>query len=388
MSLRVGLVTPVERQGGSSGVGRYIQSLTEALAALRRDPECSLPALEYVVLTSANNTTWIPSSVREEMTVVTRTRPTDADFADLSLDVVHFLVPRYAATDRATLFNPYDLRHRAHPEGLKRRILQERESHLSQGCQEATIVDTPSQAVADEVVETYGVDPDAVQPLPLGPTVTPGDADPDSLVAAVESAFDLPDSFALFPAKTWPHKNHRRLLESLTHVREAHDETIPLVCTGNRTTPWVDADHAVGDLDAHPDVQDLGYVDVSHLRGLYHRCELVVFPSLYEGGGLPVLEAWQFDAPVVCADIPPLREKAGEAAAYFDPTDAAAIGDTLHAVWTDEAVRAGLVDCARDRRGQFTWARTARMYHALYRRAAGQELSPADRAALDYPAGE
>ncbi len=384
MSLRVGLVAPVEPQGGSSGVGRYIVSLTEALAALHADPDYSLPELEFVVVVSPRNDGWTRPTVRDRMTVVTETRPSDSRFEELGLDVVHVLVPRHVPTDRPTLFNPYDLRHVFYPELFRDDLVRRWGTNIPAGCRQATIVDTPSQATKDAVVEQYDVDPEQVQPLPLGPSITPGSVD-DSLLDDVTSRYDVPDSFALFPATTWPHKNHRRLVDALAYIRGTYNETIPLVCTGNRETPWVDPGHAVEDLGSSTAVRDFGYVEASHLRALYHLSDLLVYPSLYEGGGLPVMEGWQFDTPVVCSDIPPLRETGGDAVAYVDPTSVEDIGDTIFEAWTDATLRDQLVERARDRREQFTWRRTARIYHALYRKAAGRELSTADRAALQYP---
>ena len=384
MSLRVGLVAPVEPQGGSSGVGRYIMSLTEALAVLEADPDDSLPALEFIVVTSPRNSRWMSPAVRDRMTVVTETRPSDSRFEELDIDVVHVLVPRHVSTDRPTLFNPYDLRHVFYPELFRDNFVQRWERNIPAGCRQATIVDTPSQATKDAVVEQYDIGPERVQPLPLGPSITPESVD-DALLDEVTSCYNVPDSFALFPARTWPHKNHRRLVDALAYVRETHDETVPLVCTGNRNTRLVDPEHTVENLDANQGVYDLGYVEVSHLRALYHLSDLLVYPTLYEGGGLPVLEAWGFDTPVVCSDIPPLRETGGDAVAYVDPTSVEDIGDTIHEVWTDRSRRQQLVKRARDRRERFTWRRTARMYHALYRKAAGRELSTADRTALQYP---
>jgi len=383
MSLRVGLVAPVNRENRASGVGRYVVSLTDALAALRSDPDYSLPELEFVVVTSPRNNGWLHPTVRDRMTIVTETRPSDSRFEELDIDVVHVLVPRYVPTDRPTLFNPYDLRHVFYPELFREDLVRRWETNIPAGCRQATLVDTPSQATKDAVVEQYGIDPERVQPLPLGPSIT-GPVD-DALLDDVTARYDIPESFALFPATTWPHKNHRRLVEALAHIRETRGETIPLVCTGNRKTPWVDPEHAVEDLGTNEGVCDLGYVEASHLRALYHLSDLLVYPTLYEGGGLPVLEAWGFDTPVVCSDIPPLRETGGDAVAYIDPTAVEDIGDTIHEVWTDRSRRKQLVERARDRREQFTWRRTARMYHALYRKAAGQDLSAADRAALQYP---
>jgi glycosyltransferase involved in cell wall biosynthesis len=384
MSLRVGLVAPVEPQGRSSGVGRYIVSLTGALAALGADPDCTLPDVEFVVVTSPRNVGWVDPAVRDRMTVVTRTRPPDSFFEELGLDVVHVLVPRHVPTDRPTLFNPHFLGYLLYPELYRDGMIREWQKNIPAGCRQATIVDTPSQATKETVVEHYDIDPERVQPLPLGPSIT-ADSVEDTPVETVRTRYDVPDSFALFPATTWPHKNHRRLVDALAHIGETYDETVPLVCTGNRETPMADPEHAVENLGSNAGVHDLGYVETAHLRALYHLSDLLVYPSLYETGGLPVMEGWAFDTPVVCSDIPPLRETGGDAVAYVDPTSVEDIGDPIHEVWTDRSRREQLVERGRDRREQFTWRRTARMYHALYRKAAGRELSTADRAALQYP---
>jgi len=380
MSLRVGLFAPIERQGGSSGVGRYAVSLTSALAGLRAEGE--LPTLEFVAVTARGNSRWLDERIREEMSVASKLRPTDTFFEDLDLDVVHYIVPTYAQTDRATLFNPYDLRHVFRPEFYRDRLIEERAATIEQGCREATVVDTPSQATAQNVVDEYGVDPDGVQALPLGPSMTPA---PDTAVEATREQYDLPESFVLYPATLWPHKNHERLVEGLNYVAEEYGEQISLVCTGSRETPWVESEYEIADLDAFEGVTDLGYIQTKHLRALYRACRALVYPSLFEGGGLPVIEGWAFDTPVVCSDIPPLREKGGDAVSAVDPTDATDIGDAIHEVWTDDTLREELVERGRDRREQFTWRRTARMYGALYRKAAGRNLSGAERTLLDYP---
>ena len=385
MSLRVGLFAPIQRRGGSSGVGRYVMSLTRALADLQTDE--SLPTIEYTLITAPGTDRWVGPQLREQMTLASKSRPTDTFFADLDLDVVHYLVPTYAETDRATVFNPHGLQHLVFPDQFSRRLVEQREEVFPVACREATIVDVPSQAAKETVVAAYDCDPAKVQPVPMGPSIVPRSGTDDAAAAAL-SRYDLPESFALYPAKSWPYKNHARLFDALEYISETYDTEIPLVCTGSRETPAVASEHRIADLtalDSSGLVSDLGFVESDHLRALYEQASLLVYPTLYETGGLPVLEGWSFDTPVACSAIPPLREKGGDAAAYFDPDSVGDIGDTIHAVWTDEGRREQLVARGRERRERFTWARTARLYHALYRKAAGQELSESDHRALQYP---
>jgi len=390
-NVRVGIYAPLNDVAVTSGLGQYARCLVTALARLRR-AEADRPDLTYVLFITRDQTGWVDSLVRDEMDVRTLAAGTahhgiPSRVADL--DAVHITLPFHVETDTPTLFNPHDLRHVAHPEFFESRTLERRRQTLADACRGATLVDTFSQATAANVVDEYGVDSERVQPVPLGPAL-PGNPVTDEQSVAVRSQYDLPESFVLYPANTWPHKNHRRLVAALGHIAETHGEQVPLVCPGGRDDRGVADEHRIDDLAAlgSTSVFDIGFVDRDHLRALYHECCLLVYPSLFEGGGLPVIEAWQFDAPVVCSDIPPLREKGGDAAAYVDPTDVSAIGDTIYEVWTDDSLRGELVERGRARREQFTWRRTARIYHALYRKAAGRELSAADEDVLQYPDGE
>jgi len=387
MAVRVGLFAPLNDVAATTGTGQYTKNLLSALADLQTVTDESLPELEYVVITGETAPDWIPATVRKQMTVreyrMSARSSRFADlFDDLGLDVVHFLVPVFVPTRTPTLFNPFDLRHLQYPEHLTRRELERRRRFYPRGCTQATIVDTLSMEIKNQLLEAYDdADPEKVYPVPMGPALSPDGGETGS----VDAAEELPDSFVLCPANTWPHKNHERLVAAVERIEERYGERVHLVCTGIRDTPHVPAEYRVEAVPDAPQVTDLGFVDTADLRALYRQSRLLVYPTLYEGGGLLVLEAWQFDTPVVCSDIPVLREKAGKAAAYFDPMSVSEMADRIYEAWTDATLRDRLVERGRDRRDLFTWERTARTYHALYRKAAGRELGTADAEALTYP---
>ncbi len=386
MTVRVGLFAPLNDVAAATGTGQYTMNLLSALADLQTAGDGSLPDLDYVVLTSDAATDWVPPTIRDRMTIEecrlsSRGTRFESTFDDLGIDVVHFLVPVFFETGRPTLFNPFDLRHLQYPEHLTTQELDRRHRFYPTGCEQATLVDVLSLSVKDQLVEAYDVDPGTVYPVPMGPALSPGDGAAES----VDATDSLPDSFVLFPANLWPHKNHDRLVEAIQRIEDRHGERVHLVCTGIRDTPEVSPEYRVERVPDAPQVVDLGFVEASALRALYRESRMLVYPTLHEGGGLPVLEAWGFDTPVVCSDIPVLRERGGDAAVYFDPTSVAEMADTIYQVWTDAARRERLVERGRDRRDLFTWDRTARAYHALYRRAAGRELGAADAEALAYP---
>jgi glycosyltransferase involved in cell wall biosynthesis len=388
MSMRVGLFAPLNDVAVTTGTGKYVINLLSALAELRTEPDASSCDLEYVVLTHEAPADWLPDGIRDRTTVTevglsNRRGRSARAFDDLALDVVHFLVPVYFRTRTPTLFNPFDLRHLEYPDHLTTSELDRRRDYYPTGVRAATVVDTLSAAVADQLLDAYdGVDPEKVHPVPMGPALEPRE---DEEPASAEVDDRVPESFVLFPANLWPHKNHERLVEALERIERQHGERVPLVCTGIRDTPEVPPEHRLESVPEASQVLDLGYVTASELRALYRRSRLLVYPPLYEGGGLPVLEGWAFDTAVVCSDIPVLREKGGDAALYFDPESVPAMAETIHEAWTDASLRAELIERGQERRELFTWERTARAYRALYRKAAGTELSSADRDSVRYP---
>jgi glycosyltransferase involved in cell wall biosynthesis len=199
-----------------------------------------------------------------------------------------------------------------------------------------------SDWVRERVIERLRLDPDRVHAIHLGVDHDMFTSDPN-----VER-----EPLLYYPARPWPHKNHARLYEALALVRRSRPE-LRLVLTG--------AGHDPGKL---PDgVEALGDADLATRVSLYRRAALVVFPSLYEGFGLPPLEAMACGCPVACSDAGSLPEVVGDAAVLFDPRDAAAI-----AVGVENALRRSddLGVRGRERAARFTWDATARAHDDVY----------------------
>jgi glycosyltransferase involved in cell wall biosynthesis len=170
---------------------------------------------------------------------------------------------------------------------------------------------------------------------------------------------------ALAVASDLPHKNLGALIEALTLI-PVPDRPI-LVITG----PGTDAGRlsaAARAADVHEDVRLLGFRPPEELEGLYTLASCVVLPSLYEGFGLPVLEAMSRGVPVACSDIPVLREVAGVAALFFPPTAAGQIASAIGRLTRDEALRRRAADAGRRHAATFTWAKAAQATLDCYRR--------------------
>ena len=160
---------------------------------------------------------------------------------------------------------------------------------------------------------------------------------------------------------------------------------VPLVCTGGHKEPYAVLERRNGEVHLGTQVRFLGYVEDSQLAALYAHAVALVFPSRFEGWGLPAKLAFAHGLPVACSSATVLPEVAGGAALMFDPDDPAEIAAAINRLWIDEDLRADLIDRGHARAASLSWDRTARTFRALYRRVAGRMLSDEDRDLLAPP---
>lgn len=182
----------------------------------------------------------------------------------------------------------------------------------------------------------------------------------------MRGAYQLPERFVLYLGNTMPHKNVERLIEAMALVRRAHPE-VALIMGGAPDKHRVSVEQAVARQGLDTAVRFLGKVPEADLPGLLSSATTFAFPSLYEGFGLPVLEAMACGAPVVTSNRSSLPEVVGDAAVMVEPTDVAALAAALVALLDDEhyALRLGALGVAQAR--QFTWRRCAEAHLQVYR---------------------
>ena len=254
------------------------------------------------------------------------------------LDAIHFplsvMLPLVSGPPAATTI--LDVQHEFLPKNFSRPELAYRRALYGASARRSRIVIAISEHARETLVERLSLEPDRVRTIHLG-------VDLERFSPA-----DVPrEPFLFYPANAWPHKNHERLFEAVALLRREHRD-LRLVLTGE-----------------HADVPDFvdarGRVSQDELVELYRRASALVFPSLYEGFGQPVLEALACACPVACSDLPPLREVAGDAAAYFDPLDP----ESIAAAALEAIARGG--SSGPERASAFTWDECARKHDAVYR---------------------
>jgi len=261
-------------------------------------------------------------------------------------DVVHYpLTVPVPPAGKPTVLTLLDVQHLDLPELFPRGERLFRRLAYDRAARQAYHVIVISDWVKERVVERLGLAPDRVHAIHLG--VDHVRFTPDPSIAR--------EPFLYYPARPWPHKNHPRLYEAFAAVRDKRPE-LRLVLTG--------AGHDTAGLPEG--VETLGDAPLEKRISLYRRASALVFPSLYEGFGLPPVEAMACGCPVAASDAGSLPEVVGDAAVLFDPREpesiAAGISEALDRA--DELRGRG-----RARAAGFTWDATARAHDRVYEAA-------------------
>lgn len=413
MNVRVAINAQLIPGGEWGGVEQFVIGLIYGLGALADGVE------EYIIVAPRGNSEWISPYLGRNQRIVFAPPPrletakrslgplrqtagrvlrkarhlmsgtpasappeSNGFYESLDVHVVHFPFQMFSYTTVPYIYNPHDLQHLHYPEFFKPEDITARESSWPRACRFAAAVATDARWVKEDVVARYAIEPHKVYSILMGaPTEAYGPVD-ESSVEVIKRKFDLPETFAFYPAQTWWHKNHLRLLEAVARLRDRDGIAINLVCTGRQNEHWRIIDSRLREFGLQKQIRFLGFVGPRELRVLYRLAQFVIHPSLFEGGGLPVLEAFLEGTPVACSNVTSLPEYAGDAALYFDPASVESIAEATKQMAENGALRARLREHGTARVRLFTWERTAKMYRALYRKVAGLVLSEEDKSLL------
>jgi glycosyltransferase involved in cell wall biosynthesis len=225
-----------------------------------------------------------------------------------------------------------------------------------------------SRSTRDDLVELVGLDPDRIDVVPLG--VGTVRADRPLPEREVRARFGIGERQVLLSLSAKrPHKNLGALIAALAELPA--DERPVLVLPGYPTSHELELRKLAAELGVLDSVRFPAWVSAAELEGLWAVATAFVFPSLYEGFGLPVLEAMARCVPVASSNSSSLPEVAGDAALLFDPHDQQAIASALRRVLGDEQLRERLRELGAARVRLFSWERTAQLTLATYRRVLG-----------------
>lgn len=270
-----------------------------------------------------------------------------------------------------------DIQHEYHPDFFSAEALAERRRLFGGSIARADAVCAISDFTRTTLVERLGVPAERIDVAHLAPASSRRPGPPDEAAGRVRRAFGLEAGrYLFFPAHTWHHKNHRAAIEALALLRDRHSLALTLACTGGAREAQPSLDALVAERGLGDAVRFLGYVDEDLLPALYQSAAALVFPSRFEGFGMPVAEAMACGCPVVCSDTTSLPEVAGDAALLVDPDDPAAIAEAVRRLVTDPGLRADLVARGFLQARRFSWRAFTLTLAAAVRRAASSTDRP------------
>jgi len=296
----------------------------------------------------------------------------DAAFEALGANVVHFTRQQAFLTDVPSIYQPHDLQHLHFPSFFSKREYISREKLYRTFCAQAQIVVSMSQWGKQDLMYHYGLSDEKVRVIPWSNVLSAYPEPVQNDLLEAQKKFSLPKQFIFYPAQTWPHKNHINLLDALAIIRDRKGLLIPAIFSGRLNSHYQQIKKRVDVLRLTGQVAFLGFVSSLDLRCLYHLAHCLIFPSKFEGWGLPISEAFASRLPVACSNVTALPEQAGDAAIYFDPDDPEDMAEVILRLWEDETLGRQLIERGLLQVQEFSPKRSAHRFRKLYREVIAQ----------------
>jgi glycosyltransferase involved in cell wall biosynthesis len=363
--------TAAVRQGG--GIGRYTRSLVEAVAALDH-------ARRYVLFSAGRDPVrraWPPNFTRRELPLEDRhlarvwhrlRLPLPVELITGRVDILHapdFALPPTLGAH--TVLTVHDLSFMRYPACSPKPLLDYLLAAVPRSVRRAEVILADSQSTRADIVELLRVPEERVVVLYAG--VEPRFVRQDgTAIAAVRERYGLRRPFLLGLGTLQPRKNFPRLIRACHLLRERHHIPHQLVIGGGRGWLYEEIEETIVALGVQEHVKMVGFVRDEDLPALYSAAEVFAFPSLYEGFGIPILEAMGCGTPVVTATASSLPEVAGEAALMVGAEDVEALADALWRALDDGALRQTLIARGLAQVQRFTWSSAAAQLLDIYKR--------------------
>ena len=360
-----------------TGIGHYTFELARSLASLVPDDECELIAPVPLELDAEDNGIKMPRNLRTVYLPVNALR---RRWWTIGL-------PLYVRQKKLTLFHGtnynlplwqrcptvvtiHDLSLLLHSDTHQEHLVRRARMRLPTMTRVATRIITDSESVKREICTHLGIAPEKITAVPLAPRRSFRPVS-EAHAAAVRRRLGVEDEFILFVGTVEPRKNLLTLVRAFDELLRTTDLRPQLVIAGGKG--WL-----TEELFAHVEQSTIterilftGYVSDEDLCALYSSCRVAVYPSLYEGFGLPPLEAMACGAPVITSRIPVIMETVGTAARLIEPSDVRELTAALVELLANTDARAHLSKAGLQRAGEFTWERTAERTLEVYREALG-----------------
>ena len=349
-------------QGRRYGVARYLVNLLRNLVDIDEANEYAVylsepieplgftsAHLEEKVIAGGPSLTWRHLRLPRAM---------KADGIDLHFSPSYFL-PLYEVCPSVVVV--HDLTFRAHPEWFARDWRMRFDDIFWHKVKKADHIITVSEYSKADIIELLKVDPGRVTAIPEAADEYFRPVEDQAKLEEVREKFGVPAGFVFTVGAIHTRRNLERLIEALAMARDATgaDPFLLIMGTPAEFSPTVDIHGAAARCGLSERVRHVEYVTEEDLLLLYNACGLFAYTSLYEGFGLPVIEAMACGAPVVCSNVTSIPEVAGDAALYFNPEITEEIGEVIASALSDATLRDRLGKAGIERAAGFSWRRTA-----------------------------
>ena len=355
------------------GIGTYIRNLLKHLAQIDR-------TTEYILLCRPEDTRSLPDlganfrpvaepspsySLREQLRVPLSLRRERVDL----FHAPHYVLP--PLTMCRSVVTIHDCIHLMFPQYLPNRLAYAyARASLWSAAKRSSRILTVSDASKADILRFFHVPPAKIAVIYNAIDERLGTEPDEEEIARVRERYQLHERFVLYVGNIKPHKNLERLIEAFHRLRRHEFEHLKLLIIGDEISKYPGLRRAVHRHHLHKYVRFLGFVPLETLAVLYRLAGVFVFPSLYEGFGLPPLEAMASGTPVVTSNVSSLPEVVGDAAILVDPYDPEAIAEGMRRALTDQELRADLRARGLARVKQFSWARSVQRVWEIYQEVA------------------
>jgi glycosyltransferase involved in cell wall biosynthesis len=227
-------------------------------------------------------------------------------------------------------------------------------------CKKASAISSVSKVAADDMVKFIGFDPQKVFVVhsAIDPRFKPF-ADKARL-SFIKEKYNLPERYILFVGNLYPGKNFRNIVKAFRHIKDEIGFPIKLVSVGSLRWKYEKDFREIDVLELKDDIHFTGWIEQEDLPALYLMADLFLFPSLYEGFGIPIIEAMACGCPVVTANTGACPEVAGYAAKLVDPKDVNDIADGVISILTNNILRKKMIERGLIEAKRFSWDKAAR----------------------------
>jgi glycosyltransferase involved in cell wall biosynthesis len=376
--MKVGIVALNYFPGTAGGIESYFHDLLQELQRLDQSTSyvifASPKSIDAISLQSPN---FIKIPVEEDLIIKTlrKFRLTRlVQYSGLAkqieghnCDVLHFplqvMIP--SRIKGKVVLSCMDLQQEYLPEMFSVHDLEARRNSYRPSVERADHVIAISDFTKHSIAEKYNINPDKITTVHLAHEAQIYNATP------VKTSVSLPRPYFYYPAATWPHKNHLRLLEAFAKFEQLHPD-FSMVFSGIKMQATNEIERKIKELNLDGKVLITGYLPRVELPALYQKACALVFPSLFEGFGIPLVEAMACGCPILCSKVTSLPEIAKNTAVYFDPYDIDDMASKMEELVLNQGLREKLISYGYERAKFFSNKKMAQATLRIYEQVASE----------------